>query len=273
MTVRTLSVLLLLVSAAVTAGFAQAAPAFAPEALAKSLDSLEKDLAASGCVAERSACEDSADEKTRSLLARARDLGTALHLSSESLKGCKEVSLTRLHLDGAHEAGYVQTQCGVDLNLVFMVKEDESWRYLQTLVVPNRYHEARVTAGSVTGDNSQQVMVHRAQHQSRNGASHTSFVIYKLRGGGLEPILDLVESGLAADPWSQQEVSQRSEFTFRQNKETGPHFEETQIVSTSDLKIQLKREHMWAKDSQMFVATQWYSAQPLTPQKSKARAR
>ncbi len=267
MSARTVSILLFLLSLGITGGFPQTAP-FAPETIARSLDSLQKDLSAAGC--ERNSCEDSTDEKVRALVARAREQRTTLHLSPESLKGCKNAGISHLRLDGIHEAGWVQTQCGWNLNLIFSVKEDGGWRYLQTILVPNRNHEARVTAASVTGDESQQVIVHRAQYQSRTGASHTSFVVYKLREGKLQPILDVVEAGRVADPWAGQEVSQNSEFTFRQNKNTGPYFEETQIVRFSDLRIELKREHTWSKDDQMFVATPWYSGQRLAP-KGKRR--
>ncbi len=267
MRARGLSVLLFLVLVGSTRAFSQAAPPFAPETIAGSLDSLQRELAAAGC--ERNSCEDSADEKVRSLMDRARELQATLHLSPESLKGCKNAGVSRLRLDGVHEAGWVQTQCGWNLNLIFSVKEDGGWRYLQTLLVPNRNHEARVTAASVTGDDSQQVIVHRAQYQSRTGASHTEFVVYKLRERRLEPILDVVESGRVADPWAGQEVSQNSEFTFRQNKNTGPYFEEAQIVRFSDLRIELKREHTWSRDTQTFLATQWYSAQRLAPTKRK----
>jgi hypothetical protein len=206
--------------------------------------------------------------------------------TSLALHGCEEFGESLAKLDGVLEAGFVRMQCGWDLNLVFTEREDAGWRFLQTVVVPNKYWEAKVSVASVTGDDSQQVLIHKAQYQSGTGISQQNFVVYKLVDGKIIPVLDVVESSHLMLPWTQHEVWQESKFLFSppekmefrnpanqrefRRLDSPPTFAETQIIEFPGERVELKRDHMWMSDRRFFLATQWSSARRLyTSKKTK----
>ncbi|HEY6371627.1 MAG TPA: hypothetical protein VIX37_13695 [Candidatus Sulfotelmatobacter sp.] len=80
--------------------------------------------------------------------------------------GCSEFAASEIKLDGLNQASFVRMQCGWDLNLVFTQETSGSGRFLQTIIVPNKYGEAQLNVASVTGDESPQVFVHMPQRQS-----------------------------------------------------------------------------------------------------------
>jgi hypothetical protein len=198
-------------------------------------------------------------------------LGKQLHIDG-TLAACDSFSPMRVRLDGVHDAGLVRMQCGWDLNLVFSHRTQQEWSYLQTIALPNEHSEARISIASVTGDNSEQVLLHKVQYQSGTGINQQSFVIYKLKDGQLSLVLNEVESGWVTDPWTKHEVSQESQFKFepsehdpRLGPDAAPTFEETQVLDFAGEQVELKRDHMWLRKEQVFLALQWYSARPLKP--------
>ncbi len=199
-----------------------------------------------------------------------------IHTSLE-VKGCSEISATHARLDGLHDAGFVRMQCGWDLNLVFTQQTAVGWRFLQTVIVPNHYWRASVSFASVTGNASQQVLVHKAQQGSGTGANQQNFIVYQLRDGKLRPVLDVVESAYLGAPWTKYAVSQESRFVFEppiqgqtQGLNTPPIFTETQVLEFSGMKVELKREHAWSDEQHTFIASQWFSARRLMPPKKRS---
>jgi ribosomal protein S24E len=192
------------------------------------------------------------------------------------VEGCDDFSAGRTRLDGVHDAGFVQMQCGWNLNLVFSRRTGQGWVFIQTLTIPNKYKEAHTMVASVTGDDSQQLIVHKAQSESGTGISQQDFLIYKLKEGRLRSVLNVVEAGHLTSPWTDHEVSQESRFKFippdhdaAKGTNTVATFDETQILEFAGMRVELKRQHIWSAADQVFMTSQWYSARPLqsaTPQ-------
>jgi len=224
--------------------------------------------------AELEGCEPA--EKTREAFER-DELVTKELQTSLPFHGCSEFGETAVRLDGVHQAAFVRMQCGWDLDLVFTQEVDAGWRFLQTIVIPNKYWEVKVSVASVTGDDSQQVLVHNAQYRSGTGIGQQNFVVYKLIDRRVVPVLDVVESAHLMLPWTQHEVSQDSKFVFEPATRgelprlgSPPIFEETQVLDFPGGLVELKRDHMWRSDRRLFLATQWFSARRLGPRKKKA---
>jgi hypothetical protein len=141
----------------------------------------------------------------------------------------------------------------------------------------------------VTGDESQQVLIHKAPYQSGTGIGQQNFVVYKLIDAKIIPVLDVVESSHLMLPWTPHEVSQESKFVFRYSEksefcnpsnkrecrrlDSPPSFSETQILEFPDETVELKREHDWWSERNTFVATQWSSARRLDAPKKKNHAK
>jgi len=161
-------------------------------------------------------------------------------------------------------------QCGWDLNLLFTEQTADGWRFLQTIIVPNKHWEATVSVASVTGDDSQQIVVHKAEYGSGTGQKQQNFIVYKLVTGKILPVLDVVESAYVMPPDGVHEVSQESRFIFKTaGPEVGPHFAETQVLKYPANRIELTRDHIWSSERHAFVATQWFSARTLMPPTGK----
>jgi hypothetical protein len=206
-------------------------------------------------------------------------LGKQLHIGG-TMAACDSISPLRVRLDGVHDAGLVRMQCGWDLNLVFSHRTQQGWLYLQTVALPNEHSEARISIASVTGDNSEQVLVHKVQYQSGTGINQQNFVIYKLKDGQLSPVFNEVESGWVTEPWTKDRASQESQFKFapsehdpRLGPDAAPTFEETQVLDFAGEQVELKRDHMWLRKEQVFLALQWYSVRPLKPATPKSPSR
>jgi hypothetical protein len=234
---------------------------YAPEELAKQIKTLQNEIEDCSCECDRKPCKTSEDKRLTQLKLLTKNIAKELQISEgSSIEDCSDVATASVRLHGLHDAGFVRMQCGWDLNLIFTVKQDQVWRFLQTIVVPNKYKNARVSVLSVTGEESQQVIVHKAQYQSGTGINQQNLVVFDLKDERLSPILDVVETAWLTSPWTEHEISQESKFVFTgRSKDTQPCFEETQRLHFSGLTVELKREHTWDKDKHAFVATQWYS--------------
>ncbi len=92
----------------------------------------------------------------------------------------------------AMRMGYVSHLC--------TLRARPGWRFLQTLRLPNKSMEANVAVTSVTGDSSEQVLVHKVQYQSGTGVNQENFVIYKLIDGKLVKVLNVVEHAWLTSP-------------------------------------------------------------------------
>ncbi len=195
---------------------------------------------------------------------------------SGSIAYCTPGSTTRLRLDGVHETGLIQLQCGWGRNLLFVQKTGGEWRFLQTILVPDHYESAAVTTASVTGDDSEQVLVHKVQYESGTGISQKNFVVYKLINGEIRIVLNVVESSHIGGMWTDHEVSQESRFVFEKAEKDkdgevhSPRFEETQIITLANEKIELTRDIYWLKSEGQFLVSQWYSAHRLPAANKKA---
>lgn len=239
-------------------------PSYSPENLLRQVRTLQQNM---------ENAESAKSDGLGELALQARDLGKQLQVSRDTLQGCNAIGTAHFHIDGAHDGGYLRLQCGGDLNLIITMSSGDGWERVQTLVIPNKYEEATVDARAVTGDKSDQLLIHKAQYLSGTGVSQRNFLVYRFNGQKMHPVLNAVESGYVSDPWTKHEVSQRSRFTFEHEKDSTPNFEEVQMVEFAGMKIELKREHTWSKDSQTFVATQWYSGRRLITRESKATQR
>jgi ribosomal protein S24E len=204
-------------------------------------------------------------------------LGDELQIGG-TVEDCDHYSAVSTRLDGVHDAGFVRMQCGWDLKLVFTRKTGQGWFYLQTLTVPNKYEEAQTIVASVTGDDSQQLVVHKAQSESGTGISQQDFLIYKLIEGRLRSVLNVVEAGHLTSPWTDHEVSQESRFKFippdhdaAKGINTAATFDETQILEFAGMRVELKRQHIWSAADQVFMTSQWYSARPLKSATPKSK--
>src|SRR6185312_16344615 len=113
-----------------------------------------------------------------------------------------------IKLDGIHEGAFLRIQCGWDLDLVILMKQSGQWKFLQTLVIPNKYEEVGVSVQSVTDDPSEQILIHKAQLQAGTGLNQQNFLVYKLIREKLTPVLSVVERGWLTKPWTQNEVFQ-----------------------------------------------------------------
>lgn len=246
--------------------FSQAlVPSYAPEDLSKQLIKLAHSIESCSSV---SPCNSPQDETLGRLILQAEDLGKELGIGMP-VSHCLKIASAHTLFDGIHESGYVRMQCGEDLILVIVTNSGSHWERLQTLTIRNKHWSAHVLVKSVTGDNSQQILVHMAQYQSGTGINQQNFLVYKLKDGKFIDILNLVEVAYLNEPWTQHSVSQKSVFVFQKPtaSDNPPAFNETQTLELSGIIVELKRKHDWSEQEQKFVATQWYSGRRLAPQK------
>jgi hypothetical protein len=194
-----------------------------------------------------------------------------------SIAYCNNMTATNLSLDGIHKGGFVRAQCGWNLHLIFVQQSEEGWYLLNSMIVENKYEMATISVACVTGDNSEQVLVHGEQSASGTGMLEKRFVVFGLRENQVTSLLSEVESGSLSSLWVEHEISESSRFEFVPAKPDDgrdvPSFLETQIVRSSGRRIELKREHAWSKDRGQFVASQWYSVRFLGTGKKGARRR
>ena len=255
-----MKIVLFVVLFAVCAAGQSGIPGYEPERLASYLKKIQTEE--EGCEQGSKKCEAFyADESIT------KELQMSL-----GVRGCEKVVAARVRVDGEHEAGFVRMQCGWDLDLVFTQRGPKGWQFLQTIVIPNKYRKRRIDLQSVTGDASQQVLIHKAQYESGTGVKQQNFVVYKLIDGKLVSVLDVVESAYIMSPWVEHGVSQESRFVYQRPSQTkgldtDASFEETQVVEFSGKKVELKRNHTWSSKLHEFVASQWFSARMLAPPK------
>ena len=267
--------------------FAQPAiPSYEPEKLAQHLhdmndkewecfDDSKIDYKKPTAGAELQALERQHGETLCGLAEQDKKVRSELNLSGE-VAYCKPGTISRLRLDGVQEAGLIQLQCGWGRNLLFVQKTGSEWRFLQNVIVPDHYESAAVTTASVTGDDSEQVLVHKAQYESGTGISQQNFIVYKWINGEIRIVLNVVESSHIGGMWTDHEVSQKSTFVFEKAEQDKdgevhpPRFKEKQVLTLANEKIELQRDLYWLKSEGQFLVSQWYSARRLPLPKEKA---
>ncbi len=222
-------------------------------------------------------CKDAA-EKCESV-AQGDLIRKELHTSSD-IRYCDKIGVTHVRFDGLRDAGFVQMQCGWNLNLVFTQNTGTGWQFLQTIIIPNHSEAAKVSVASVTGSDSQEVLVHHSEYVGGTGVFQENFIVCHFDHKELRMVLNAVESGYIAVPWTKHKVSQESRFVFQPASpakagfpETAPTFEETQILTLLGSRVELKRDFTWSKEDQLFVASQWLSARTLPTAKKATKSR